>query len=194
MKSGGGVSEIERRACPSRSPSVIRRHLVLASFMPESAASPNVISWASLLAHWTQVAQASLALPRDAEGDRWRAAVPSIIVLQAVTHALAEVAGAGNLWIEKVVFDTREAESEAAAMGRDDAFGGLLRSIRALELDPDRLSRLADEFGDLSIKLPLELRTGPDALDPTQAVYLRVCLEDVKALLEQRLLREGRTA
>lgn len=109
-------------------------------------------------------------------------------------RALAEVAGAGNLWIEKVVFDTREAESEAAAMGRDDAFGGLLRSIRALELDPDRLSRLADEFGDLSIKLPLELRTGPDALDPTQAVYLRACLEDVKALLEQRLLREGRTA
>ena len=93
MKSGGGVSEIERRACPSRSPSVIRRHLVLASFMPESPASPNTISWASLLAHWTQVAQASLALPRDAEGDRWRAAVPSIIVLQAVTHALAEVAG-----------------------------------------------------------------------------------------------------
>lgn len=109
-------------------------------------------------------------------------------------RALAGMSGAGNLWIEKVVFDTREAESEVAAMGRDDAFGGLLRSIRALELDPDRLSRLADEFGDLSVKLPLELRSGPDALDLSQAVYLRACLEDVKALLEQRLLRVGRTA
>lgn len=49
------------------------------------------MSWAGLLAHSTALAKASLALPRDAEGDRWRAAVPAIVSLQAVTHALAEI-------------------------------------------------------------------------------------------------------
>jgi DNA repair exonuclease SbcCD nuclease subunit len=107
-------------------------------------------------------------------------------------RSLAGMIGAGDLWIEKLVFATRRAESEDAALARNDAFGGLLRSIRDLELDPGRLSRLAGEFADLSAKLPVELRSGPDALDPSRPEYARECLEDVKALLLERLLREGR--
>jgi len=49
------------------------------------------LTWPALLAHWTAFAQASLALPKTAEGDRWRAAVPAIIGLQAVTFALADL-------------------------------------------------------------------------------------------------------
>jgi hypothetical protein len=107
-------------------------------------------------------------------------------------RSLAGIAGAGDLWIEKVVFDTCRAESEDAAIARDDAFGGLLRSVRDLELDPDRLSRLAGEFADLSAKLPVDLRSGADAFDPSRPEYVRECLEDVKALLLERLLSEGR--
>lgn len=51
------------------------------------------ITWAALLARWTEFARSSLALPRNAEGERWRRAVPSIIGLQAVTQALGECAG-----------------------------------------------------------------------------------------------------
>ena len=51
---------------------------------------PNT-TWPALLAHWLQFAQASIAFPKTAEGDRLRAAVPSIINLQAVTFALAEL-------------------------------------------------------------------------------------------------------
>jgi exonuclease SbcD len=107
-------------------------------------------------------------------------------------RSLAGTTGSGDLWIEKVVFDTRRAESEEAAIARDDAFGGLLRTIRDRELDPARLSKLAKEVEDLSAKLPLDLRSGPDAFDPSRPEYIRECLEDVRALLLERLLSEGR--
>ncbi len=53
--------------------------------------STRAITWTALLARWTQFAQASLALPDDDVGSRWKAAVPSIIELQAITHALGEL-------------------------------------------------------------------------------------------------------
>jgi hypothetical protein len=49
------------------------------------------LSWSVLLARWTEFAQASLALPRDQEGGRWRAAVAPIIGLQATAFALADL-------------------------------------------------------------------------------------------------------
>jgi hypothetical protein len=60
--------------------------------MSERAADDNrALTWASLLAKWTEFAQAAVSLPKDEAGDRWRSAVPSIITLQAVTHALGEL-------------------------------------------------------------------------------------------------------
>lgn len=68
---------------------------------PESGASPHAgpstavstpLTWAGLLAHWTALAQSSLALPATATGQRWRDSIASIVGLQAVTHALADLA------------------------------------------------------------------------------------------------------
>ncbi len=52
---------------------------------------PASLTWTSLLSHWITLAKASVALPANAEGDRWREAVVSIISLHAVTHALADL-------------------------------------------------------------------------------------------------------
>ena len=49
------------------------------------------LTWAALLARWTEFAQSSLALPPDAEGDAWRTSIAPIISLQAITHALEEI-------------------------------------------------------------------------------------------------------
>ncbi len=49
------------------------------------------LTWPALLARWTAFAQSSVALPKNAAGDRWRMAVPAIINLQAVTFALGEI-------------------------------------------------------------------------------------------------------
>jgi len=54
-----------------------------------SAADP--LSWAALLARWTEFAAAARAWPRDDDGERWGSSVPEIIRLQAVTHALHEL-------------------------------------------------------------------------------------------------------
>ena len=53
---------------------------------------PETLTWTAVLAKWMDFARASLAAPKDAEGDRWRAAVPAVITLQAVTFALADLA------------------------------------------------------------------------------------------------------
>jgi hypothetical protein len=51
----------------------------------------RVLTWATLLAKWSEFAQSAVFLPRDGEGGRLRDAVPALIGLQAVTHALAEL-------------------------------------------------------------------------------------------------------
>jgi DNA repair exonuclease SbcCD nuclease subunit len=109
-------------------------------------------------------------------------------------RGLASVVAGGSLWLEKVEIDTRRADSLGAALGRDDAFGGLLRSIRDLDVNPARLAGLAADLSDLRTKLPPALLSGGDALDPTDPVTLREALEDVKEMLLERLLREGPTA
>lgn len=52
--------------------------------------SDPALTWSALLGHWTDFARASVALPKDGEGGRWRSAVAPAIALQAVTLALRQ--------------------------------------------------------------------------------------------------------
>ncbi len=104
-------------------------------------------------------------------------------------RVLAGSVGAGDLWVEQVQLDTR---GTASAPAGDDALGSLLRAIEGLDLDPPRLADLAAEVADLGLKLPLSLRSGADGFDPAAPAYLQNCLEDVKALLLDRLLGQHR--
>ncbi len=52
---------------------------------------PETLTWTALLGKWVEFAKVSVALPKDVEGEQWRASVVAIINLQAVTFALAEV-------------------------------------------------------------------------------------------------------
>lgn len=49
------------------------------------------MTWAALLGRWLDFARASVALPKDAAGQRWRHAVAPIITLQAVSFALRQL-------------------------------------------------------------------------------------------------------
>jgi len=155
---------------------------------------------------YDRVGQALDGALADADGKllavrlQLRGACPVHIRLRAAREqvsnecrSLAGILGAGALWIEKVQLDTSQVGSEQAALARDDALGGLLRSIRDLELDSARLSKLVEEVADLNSKLPSDLRSGVDGFDPSRPELIRDCLEDVKALLLERLLHAGGT-
>ncbi len=58
-----------------------------ASFNQDTPAT----TWAILLAKWVALARASMHLPKTAEGERWRNAIPALINLQAVTHAMGDM-------------------------------------------------------------------------------------------------------
>ena len=49
------------------------------------------VTWTALLGRWVSFARSAVALPDDAQGRAWKAAVPDIIGLQAVTCALDEL-------------------------------------------------------------------------------------------------------
>jgi DNA repair exonuclease SbcCD nuclease subunit len=110
--------------------------------------------------------------------DRWREEL----------RALANGFGAGALWIEQVRFETRPAADRAAAFDREDALGGLLRTVRDLEAGDADLAGLAAGFSELRTRLPAELLAGGEALDPADPERLRTLLGEVKDLLLARLL------
>lgn len=52
---------------------------------------PKKLTWTALMGRWAAFARSAVALPDDAGGRAWRACVPAMIGLQAVTAALGDV-------------------------------------------------------------------------------------------------------
>jgi DNA repair exonuclease SbcCD nuclease subunit len=100
----------------------------------------------------------------------------------AECRALADM-HADALWVEQVRVRTQPLHSLAAALTRDDAIGGLLRAIDALDATQAR-PEAAALFDDLRTRLQA---VGAD-FDPLAPDALHEALEDVKALLVERLL------
>lgn len=96
--------------------------------------APN-ITWPALLAHWTAIAQASAAMPEGPAGDRFRAAVPSIIALHALACALDH--------LDQVSPDDRPAAIDKAAhsIGRH---APMLTAIYAGDLSPLLIELITD--------------------------------------------------
>jgi len=97
----------------------------------------------------------------------------------------------GEIWLERIDFQTSMEINLDEIIARDDALGGLLRTIRDLDADDRVLAELGQEFIDLQRKLPSELRMGAESLDLEKPDCLRVALTDVKQLLLARLLSHG---
>ena len=94
-------------------------------------------------------------------------------------------AALGQAWLEQVKFKTSAPVDVARLITRDDAVGGLLRTLRALPGDQAALTELSSELGDLKRKLPPEIAVDDfDLEDP--AVMARL-IGDIEHLLLPRL-------
>jgi hypothetical protein len=144
--------------------------------MPDKNDEPlpvSAMTWAALLARWTEFARASVAFPKDAEGDRWRASVAPVIGLQATTFALAEV--------DELTLDER-------AFGLDRA--GLLVRTHATDLHavwrgepmPDALREVVD---DAQRALTLARERGTEY----RVTHERIEAPDLLAQLEAAIAR-----
>ncbi|MCA3006395.1 MAG: hypothetical protein LW650_02900 [Planctomycetaceae bacterium] len=96
-------------------------------------------TFTALLARWTALAQASVALPKTAEGDRWRAAVPAIIGLQALTCTLADAPSFDDL-----PPDQRALGIDRAAVGIRTHASTLHALWRSEPLHPELLALIDD--------------------------------------------------
>lgn len=88
-------------------------------------AAADPLTWAALLARWTEFAAAARAWPRDGDGERWSRSVPEIIRLQAVTRALHELGSLADtehaLARDRAAVTVTQAASALDALWRGEA-------------------------------------------------------------------------
>ena len=100
-------------------------------------------------------------------------------------------AGLGNVWLEKVKFQTSRSLSLEEVDGVDTALSGLMQSIRELELDGNTLSALVPELAGLQSKLPPEIhKKGESFLSPSADAITELRTE-VQDLLIAKLLQHS---
>ncbi|MDX6690509.1 MAG: repair protein SbcD/Mre11 [Solirubrobacteraceae bacterium] len=105
--------------------------------------------------------------------------------LESELRALATDLHAEQVWVERICWQT--SVPRAAAIG-DDAVGETLKILRHAGADAQRLAVLADRLAPLALKLPAELKHGPDGFDPTNPETLARLLADVERTLPSLLI------
>ncbi len=94
------------------------------------------LTWTTLLGKWVEFAQASLAIPEDEAGGRWRESVTPVINLQAVTFALGD--------LTELPANERPLARDKAEMLIADA-AGTLRRVWFGEPMPETLLEMLDD-------------------------------------------------
>lgn len=102
-------------------------------------------------------------------------------------------AGFGDVWLEKVKFQTSRKVSLVEIFGEDTPIAGLLQSIQHLELDGNTIFGLVPELSALKSKLPAEIHSSDEPfLDPSPDKIAELRTE-AQELLIAKLLQHGGT-
>jgi DNA repair protein SbcD/Mre11 len=107
--------------------------------------------------------------------------------IRAVVHDL----GRGNVWIEKVKFQTSMPLDAKASQADDGPLGELLQYIHELRHEPAVLEKLAGELADLARKLPLEFKELDDQVHLDRPESLTPLLGQIPSFLLGRLLNRS---
>ncbi|HVW29333.1 MAG TPA: metallophosphoesterase [Polyangiaceae bacterium] len=115
-----------------------------------------------------------------AQADRWEAELRA-----------AATEFAGELFLERVVLETRAPLDVERLAERHDALGQVARALVALRTDADSRAALLGELADLRAKLPAEVREGVDAIHLDDEAALVEPLAEVEQLLLPALAALG---
>lgn len=110
--------------------------------------------------------------------------------LDSELRGLATDVGVEQVWLERIDWQTAAPRSGTT---NDDAVSETLKVLRSASDDPDILARLAESLRPLAAKLPAEVKSGPDGIDPTNREMLARILTDVQLSLPS-LLVDGTAA
>jgi hypothetical protein len=97
----------------------------------------------------------------------------------------------GDVWLEKVKFQTRRSVNLEDTLNGNTPVAGLLRSIQQLELDGDALLELVPELSTLKSKLPVEVFSGDEPFLDASSDNIAELHTQVKELLIAKLLQHG---
>lgn len=104
---------------------------------------------------------------------------------QAELRAIANEAGTGQAWIERIEFRTLPPLDDCGPS--DGPLAELLAVIRSCESNSQRLSDLAGVLGDLHRRLPADLKEGSDALRIDDPEWVAGVVRQAEPLLLARL-------
>lgn len=108
--------------------------------------------------------------------------------LDSELRGLATDLAAEQIWVERIEWQTG---APRAATVSDDAVGETIKVLRGAAADPAALTALADGLRPLALKLPPEVKAGPDGFDPTDPERLARLLADVERTLPSLLVERS---
>lgn len=105
------------------------------------------LTWAALLGRWVDFARSAVGLPVDDQGQRLRASVPDLIMLQAVWFALRDL---GELPADErqLGLDRAEILIERHAAALRERFDGATMPVAMAELIEDARGTLRSARGE----------------------------------------------
>jgi DNA repair exonuclease SbcCD nuclease subunit len=105
--------------------------------------------------------------------------------LDSELRGVATDLGIEQVWLERIDWQTEAPRSSTVS---DDAVGETLKILRNASEDPQILATLADGLRPLALKLPAEVKVGPDGIDPADPETLKRILSDVQRTLPSLLI------
>ena len=103
-------------------------------------------------------------------------------------RSLALTIGSGQVWVEKVLFQTNPPVGDKAMPKGDGAVAELLQYLEELQTDDGQLLELVQYLEDLDGKLPRELKSGTDGVDLSDSKWLRSILSQTRPMLIRKLI------
>ena len=106
-------------------------------------------------------------------------------------RALA-VASGGRIWVEKIIFHPVQTSDKPSIVSDKGPVGEILQIFQEYHANPAKLKAAAESLNDLFVKLPADLRQGPDAAFSTDSDWLKQMLREAEPLLLARLRSEAK--